>query len=67
MRAPDSGRAHLGAPEDGERRLAACAGAGGKTLALAALGPGARLVGCDVRTSASLPHVSNLSLYILII
>ncbi len=44
--------AQLVAPEDGEHLLDACAGAGGKTLALASLGPGARIVGCDGRAPA---------------
>jgi len=44
--------AELLAPQDGEQILDACAGAGGKTLALASLAAGARILGCDVRAPA---------------
>jgi len=40
------------APQPGERVLDACAGAGGKTLALASLAPDARILACDVRKDA---------------
>jgi 16S rRNA (cytosine967-C5)-methyltransferase len=39
-------------PAAGERILDACAGAGGKTLAMASLAPGARILGTDVRRAA---------------
>lgn len=39
-------------PHPGARVLDAAAGAGGKTLALAALAPRARLVACDIRPAA---------------
>ena len=41
-----------GAESPGDRVADFCAGAGGKTLALASLAPGARIVGCDVRAPA---------------
>ncbi len=44
--------AGLLAPQLGEKILDACAGAGGKTLAMASLAPRARIIGCDVRPPA---------------
>lgn len=44
--------AQIVAPQAGEKVLDVCAGAGGKTLAMASLAPGARIMGCDVRPAA---------------